>query len=84
MTRVNLQNNLKLKHDPKNHGSKRFKATLNHEGYQNLKNLGKTVAAATIGDYLVNLDLWMIIPRVTNYFTINVPIEFFQLFVFLK
>ena len=24
---------------------------------QNFKNLGKTVAAATIGDYLVNLDL---------------------------
>ena len=27
---------------------------------QNFKNLGKTVAATTIGDYLVNLDLWTI------------------------
>ena len=25
---------------------------------QNFKNLGKNVAAATIGDYLVNTDLW--------------------------
>ena len=56
-TRVNLRYNPKLKHDPKIHGFKRFKATLNHEGDQNSQKLGKTVTAVTIGDYLVNLDL---------------------------
>ena len=35
-----------------------------------MKNLGKTVAAATIGDYLVNLDLWAIVLWVTDYLTI--------------
>ena len=82
--RVNLQNNLKLKHDPKIHGSKRFKATLNHEGDQNLKNLGKTITAATIGNYLVNLDLWTNIPWVIDCLTTNELIEFFQLSGFLK
>ena len=53
-------------------------------GDQNLKKLGKTVAAATIGDYLVNLDLWTIIPWVTDCLTTNELIEFFQLSGFLK
>ena len=33
------------------------------------KTLGRTVAAATIGDYLVNLDLWAINLSVTDYLT---------------
>ena len=49
-----------------------------------MKNLGKTVAAATIGDFLVNLDLWMIIPLEADCLTTNEPIEFFQLSGFLK
>ena len=53
-------------------------------GDQNLENLGKKIAAATIGDYLVNLDLWMIIPWVTDCLTTNELIEFFQLSGFLK
>ena len=53
-------------------------------GDQNLRNLGKTVAAATIGDYLVNLDLWMMIPWVTDCLTTNEHIEFFQLSGLLK
>ena len=48
-----------------------------------MKNLGKTVAAATIGDYLVNLDLWMIISCVTDCLAMNEPVEFFQLSGFL-
>ena len=54
------------------------------KGGPKLKNLGKTVVVATIGDYLVNLDLWMIIPWVADRLTTNEPIEFFQLFGFLK
>ena len=46
-------------------------------GDQKLKKLGRKVAAATIGDYLVNLDLWKIIPWVTNCLITNEPIEFF-------
>ena len=46
--------------------------------------MGKIVATATIGDYLVNLDLWTIIPWVADCLTTNEPIEFFQLSRFLK
>ena len=53
-------------------------------GAQNLRNLGRIVAAATIGDYLVNLDIWVIILWVTDYLTMNASIEFFQLSGFLK
>ena len=42
------------------------------------------VAAATIGDYLVNLDLWVITLWVADCLTTNAPIEFFQLSGFLK
>ena len=34
------------------------------------RNLGRKVAATTIGDYLVNLDLWVIVLWVTDCFTI--------------
>ena len=34
------------------------------------RNLGRKVATATIGDYLVNLDLWVIVLWVTDCFTI--------------
>ena len=53
-------------------------------GDQNLRNLGRTVAMATIGNYLVNLDLWEIILWVANCLTTNASIEFFQLSRFLK
>ena len=70
----------KLKHDQKVQGS-----TLNHEeGTKILRNLGRTVVAATTGDYLVNLDLWAIILWVTDYLTTNASIEFFQLSGFVK
>ena len=35
-------------------------------GVQNLRNLGRKVAAATISDYLENLDLWVIILWATD------------------
>ena len=58
---------------------------LNHEeGPKILRNLGRTVAAATTGDHLVNLDLWAIVLWVTDCLTINASIEFFQLSGFLK
>ena len=53
-------------------------------GQKNLKNLVKTVAAATIGDYLVNLEIWTILSWVADCLTTNEPIEFFQLSGFLK
>ena len=57
----NPQKPSKSKHDQKVQGFTRLKTTLNHEeGTKILRNLGKTVAAATIGDYLVDLDLWTI------------------------
>ena len=34
----------------------------------NLKNLGKKVAAATIGDYLANTDLWTISSLINRLF----------------
>ena len=40
---------------------------------------GETVAAATIGDYLVDLDLWTIISWVTDCLRINECVEFFQM-----
>ena len=46
--------------------------------------LGKTVVAATIGDYLVNLDLWTNIPWVIDCLTTNEFIEFFQLSGFIE
>ena len=36
-----------------------------------MRKLGRTVAAATTGDYLVNLDLWVIVLWVTDCFTIT-------------
>ena len=48
------------------------------------KKFWGTIAAATIGDYLVNLDLWVIILWVTDYLTTNASIEFFQLSGFLE
>ena len=49
-----------------------------------MKKFGRTVAAATNGDYLVNLDLWTIIPEIIDCLTTNASIEFFQLSGFLK
>ena len=47
---------------PDLHGSHEIKTTLrDKEEPQNLRNWGGKVAAATTGDYLVNLDLWDII-----------------------
>ena len=43
---------------------------------QNFKKFGKTVAAATIGDYLVNLDLWTIYSLNNRLFK-NQHVEFF-------
>ena len=75
----------KVKTRPNIHGSNEIKAILNDkEGPQNLRKLGRTVAAATTGDYLVNLDLWMIIPEVIDCLTTNASIEFFHLSRFLK
>ena len=51
---------------------------------QNLRNLGKTAVAATIGDYLVNLDLWAIFLWVIDCLTINASIEFLQPSGFLE
>ena len=53
-------------------------------GTKILKILGKTVVAATIGDYLMNLELWTILSCVADCLTTNEPIEFFQLSRFLK
>ena len=56
---IHLQNQPKLKRDQTFYGSNEIKAILNdEEGAQIfLEILGRIVAAATIGDYLVNLDL---------------------------
>ena len=53
-------------------------------GSKILKEFGRKVAAATIGDCLVNLDLWMITSWVTDCLTTNEPIELFQLSGLLK
>ena len=53
-------------------------------GAQNLRNLGRAVAAATTGDYLVNLDLWVIILLVTGCLTTGTSVKFFQPSGFLK
>ena len=86
-TRFNLQKSFNIKGWPKRFtdpNDSKESNTKSWGGDQNLKNLGRIVAAATIGDYLVNLDLWATTSWVTDYLTTNEPIEFFQLSGFLK
>ena len=39
------------------------------EGPEILRDLGRNIAVATTGDYLGNLDLWVIILLATDYLT---------------